>query len=490
MAGLIGARRESRGEGLLPHTVQASQLGQANALFRTGRNAASIGGAALGGILTGLAGPGWALAADAATFAAAAALRAGMRFDRLPPAQAASTLRDLRDGWREFTSRRWLWTVVAQFTIVTGIYAAAMQALGPLTAHAHLGGARSWGLITAAYAAGAVAGGLVMTRYRPDRLLVAGMLSIPAYSLLLFALAAPLPVPLDLGAAVAAGGSLEVFTVCWATALQQEIAPEKLSRVVSYDALGGIILTPVATAVAGPTAAALGTAAVLTVAGAVVATLPLLVLLFPEVRHLRRNEPIPLKGGDGLKSAAAARVDGRRARPADAFAVAGRLAHERRCWHDRGFSPSPPIPTAEPEQAENGKDKRDEAIADAIGRPHRGVGEAGRVEHAPGADRQHAGQLHRAGHDRDPACGPAAVDEGDRGDDVDHPGEGRQHIGDRGAAELRRDLRPGPRASREREEAVDRDQQPARAGLGRLRRRRRGLGRRRSFGRGPGLRHG
>ena len=35
-----------------------------------------------------------------------------------------------------------------------------------------------------------------MTRYRPDRLLVASMLSIPAYSLLLFALAVPLPVPL------------------------------------------------------------------------------------------------------------------------------------------------------------------------------------------------------------------------------------------------------------------------------------------------------
>src|ERR1700722_15708112 len=139
-------------QGLLPQTVQASQLAQANALFRTGRNAASIGGAALGGILTGLAGPGWALAADAATFAVAAAMRTGMRFHRQPPARAASTFRDLTDGWREFTSRRWLWAVAAQFTIVTGIYAAAMQVLGPLTAHAQLGGARSWGPITPAHA--------------------------------------------------------------------------------------------------------------------------------------------------------------------------------------------------------------------------------------------------------------------------------------------------------------------------------------------------
>jgi predicted MFS family arabinose efflux permease len=276
-------------QGLLPQTVPASQRAQANALFRTGRNAASIGGAALGGLITGLAGPGWALAADAASFTAAAALRAGMRFQRLPP-RAPGMLRDLREGWREFTSHRWLWPIVAQFTIITGIYAATMSVLGPLVAHSSLGGARSWGLITAAYAAGAVAGGLVMTRYRPRRLLVAAMLSVPAYSLLLFALAVPLSVPLDLAAALVSGGSLEVFAVCWATTMQQEIPPGKLSRVASYDGLGSIALTPAATAIAGPAATAIGTAGVLAVGGTLVAILPALTLLIPEVRHMRRKQ--------------------------------------------------------------------------------------------------------------------------------------------------------------------------------------------------------
>jgi hypothetical protein len=194
--------------------VPASQRAQANALFRTGRNTASIGGAALGGLITGLAGPGWALAADAASYTAAAALGAGMRFQHLPPARA----------------------------------------------HASLGGARSWGLITA-YAAGAVAGGLVMTRYRPRRLLVAAMLSVPAYSLLLFALVVLLPAPSDLAAALVADGSLEVFTVCWASTMRQGIPPGKLSRVASYDALGSIALTPAATAIVGPAATTIGTAA-------------------------------------------------------------------------------------------------------------------------------------------------------------------------------------------------------------------------------------
>ena len=276
-------------QGLLPQTVPDSQRAQANALYRTGRSGASIGGAALGGLITGLAGPGWALAADAASFTAAAALRAAMRFQRLPPAHAPGMLRDLREGWDEFTSHRWLWPIVTQFAVVTGVYAAAMSVLGPLVAHSSLGGARSWGLITAAYAAGAVAGGLVMTRYRPRRLLVAAMLSVPAYSLLLFALAVPLPVPLDLAAALAAGGSLEVFTICWATTMQQEVPPEKLSRVASYDALGSIALTPAATAVAGAATTTIGTARVLTAGGALVAILPALTLLIPEVRHMRRK---------------------------------------------------------------------------------------------------------------------------------------------------------------------------------------------------------
>ena len=102
------------------------------------------------------------------------------------------------------------------------------------------------------------------------------------------ALAVPLPLPLDITAAVIAGGCVEVYSVNWATALQQEIPPEKLSRVSAYDALGSYALTPVGTALAGPLAAAFGTAVVLTAGGALIAILPFLVLLVPDVRHMRR----------------------------------------------------------------------------------------------------------------------------------------------------------------------------------------------------------
>ncbi len=106
------------------------------------------------------------------------------------------------------------------------------------------------------------------------------MLAVPPYALLLFALAVP---------ALLSGGSLEVFTVCWATTMQQEIPPGKLSRVASYDALGSIALTPAATAIAGPLATTLGFTGVLAASGALIVILPALTLLVPEAMHMRRK---------------------------------------------------------------------------------------------------------------------------------------------------------------------------------------------------------
>lgn len=280
-------------QGLLPQTVPAEQRPRANALDQTGQGAASIAGAAVGGLLIGLAGPGWGLAIDAATFAVAAALRIGMHLAALPPVHATGMIDDLRDGWQEFTARRWLWLTVLLFAFLVAISAGTISVLGPLVADARLGGARSWGLIVAAYSAGAIVGGLVMARFCPRRMLLAAILSVPAFSALLFALAVPLAVPLDITASFFAGGCLEVFGVSWTTILQQEIPPEKLSRISSYDALGNYALAPVGIAIAGPLAAAFGTPAVLAASGALVILLPLLVLLLPEVRQFQRQQPAP-----------------------------------------------------------------------------------------------------------------------------------------------------------------------------------------------------
>ena len=299
LAALAAARGVGSGfylpaaEGLLPHTVPADQRAPANALDRIGRNSGQIGGAALGGVLVGLAGPGWGLAADAVSFAVAGALRAGMRFPALPAAPRAGLVHELREGWRDFISRRWLWVIVAQFAFVVAILAGTQSVLGPLVADAHLGGARSWGLILAAEGLGAVLGGFVMIRFRPRRMLLAASLAVPADSVFFLALAVPLPVPVIAATAFAAGASVEVFSVNWATTMQQEIPPAMLSRLSSYDALGSFALAPVGTAVAGPLAGSFGTSAVLTAGAILVVLLTAAVLLVPEVRNMQRQPVSP-----------------------------------------------------------------------------------------------------------------------------------------------------------------------------------------------------
>ncbi len=279
-------------QGLLPQTVPESDRAQGNAIARTGRNTAGIGGASLGGILVGLAGPGWGLAVDAISFAIAAGLRAGMRFPAMPLAVKESTFHQLRVGWREFLARRWLWTIVAEFTLMTAVTSGTINVLGPVVADTRLGGARSWGLILAGYGVGAVLGGLVMMRLRPQRMLLVASLAAGMFAVLLFALAAPVAVPLIVAASLLVGLSSEVFMVNWVTTMQQEIPHDLMSRLSSFDAFGSFALAPVGVAVAGPLASAFGITSVLIAGGLVIVGLTLaVVLLVPEVRQLRRRSP-------------------------------------------------------------------------------------------------------------------------------------------------------------------------------------------------------
>jgi Transmembrane secretion effector len=106
--GAAGALFLPAAQGVIPQIVPAGQLQPANALMRLSRNSTSIVGSAAAGILVATVGAGWALALDAATFAAAAALLIGIRVGPGGRAAASTMLADLREGWREFRSRSWV----------------------------------------------------------------------------------------------------------------------------------------------------------------------------------------------------------------------------------------------------------------------------------------------------------------------------------------------------------------------------------------------
>jgi MFS family permease len=275
--------------GVVPQTVPTRLLQQANATLRLGQNATNIVGAAIGGILVAAIGPGWAIAVDAASYGLAALALAAMH---LPPGlriEGSTMLHELREGWREFWSRAWLWAIVLQFGVVNAFQNGAIQVLGPGIAKEHLGGPAAWGLVLTATSVGFVSCGFLMLRWHPRRLLFVATLAVFPFALPLLALAVLAPLPLVLVAAFAAGFAVEIFGVLWETSMQQEIPQEKLSRLYAYDALGSLALTPLALVAIGPVAAAVGTKVTLIGCAILVVGATAPVLLSHDVRTLERR---------------------------------------------------------------------------------------------------------------------------------------------------------------------------------------------------------
>jgi hypothetical protein len=228
-----------------------------------------------------------AIACDAASFLIAAAATAAMR---LPAAavQTRSVLQDLREGWRDFWSRTWLWAIVVQFGVLNAVQTGAIDVIGPKIAKEHLGGPAGWGAFLTATSIGLVGSGVVLMRWRPRRLLLIATLACFPFALPLVALAIPAPESVLIATGLAWGFASEVFGVMWTVAMQQQIPRERLSRMYSYDMLGSFVLMPVGVALAGPIASVAGDRATLVGCAAFIVAATAPVLLSRDVRTLSR----------------------------------------------------------------------------------------------------------------------------------------------------------------------------------------------------------
>src|SRR5829696_2229816 len=102
VGGAATAFFEPASTGLVPMTVSAGRLQQANALQGLSRAAGAIAGPAIAGVLVATVGPGAALAVDGATFAVSAAFLMALRVSPVIQAPSAAFISELREGWHEF----------------------------------------------------------------------------------------------------------------------------------------------------------------------------------------------------------------------------------------------------------------------------------------------------------------------------------------------------------------------------------------------------
>jgi MFS family permease len=91
-----------------------------------------------------------------------------------------------------------------------------------------------------------------------------------------------------------AGVALEQFVVAWDVSLQENIPPDRLARVYSYDMLGSFIALPAGEIAAGPLAERFGVAVTLTGGAVLVVLTTGAALLCRDVRTLARTQPAPV----------------------------------------------------------------------------------------------------------------------------------------------------------------------------------------------------
>ncbi|MGK4442870.1 MFS transporter [Yersinia enterocolitica] len=271
---------------MVPQTVPKYHLRTANAFIQVGIYAGTVIGASLGGILTSAIGPGWGLAVDALGFAAAAPLYYFIRVNpTLSQESNTNILQDLRDGWKEFIAHSWVWSIVAQFTIVNAAFSGVVMILGPIVADATFGRV-GWGIIVAAQSIGLIVGSFIALRWRPRRDLFVGVLLVSLCAVPIVLLSVAPSTTVLMGAFFVAGVGFGQFGVVWANSLQTHIPPEKLARVYAYDALGSFIAIPVGELAAGPLAMHYGTSGVLLVSAAAVVIATIAASLIPSIRKL------------------------------------------------------------------------------------------------------------------------------------------------------------------------------------------------------------
>jgi len=271
--------------GIVPQLLDAEMLQQGNALNGISTSGGGIVGPAVAGIIVAVSSPGWAILADAATYFISVVSLALIRIDWNATEHPEAFIAQLREGWREFWSRSWLWAIVIQSAFVNALFASVFV-LGPLIAKQSLGGASSWGAILAAEGAGAVVGGIVMLRVHPRRPLLIANLSALVFALPLFFLATRSAVALIALAAFLAGGFIAVFSVQWTTTMQREIPAHVLSRVSAYDWFGSLVFLPLGMALVGPVASRIGITTTLVGCGGIMILLILATLLVPSVIRL------------------------------------------------------------------------------------------------------------------------------------------------------------------------------------------------------------
>ncbi|MEU9302393.1 MFS transporter [Streptomyces sp. NPDC048269] len=273
---------------------------KANGAIRVAESVMALAGPALAGVGVAFAPAGGVFVLHAGTYLLSAVCLLLIRHRPQAPEDGrgrapggkqrpTSVLRDLQEGWQEFTARTWLWSVIVIWCVLTlTVWGPAVPLVAASVVDEH--GPRSFGLISSALGAGTILGGLLALRLRPLRMLRAGALAFAGFALYPASVGAHLPVPAIALCMAVAGAGMSFWGVMWSTSIQTQVPTAVLNRVSAYDLAGSLVMLPVGQALAGPASSLFGTGRVLLGSGVMTLAVSGALLAVPAVRRLRRAD--------------------------------------------------------------------------------------------------------------------------------------------------------------------------------------------------------
>jgi MFS family permease len=288
--GALGSLASPSTNAITRQTVPTGLLRRAITTRRISQMTGAVVGSGAGGVLVGLVEPGGALAVDAATF-----LVASFSFSRIdvPPVEASDDARtgflaEAKEGLREVLRHSWLWSLIVMAFAYHLFFGGAQGVLGPVVVGGRLGAA-AWGYALSAMMIGFVAGGLVCLAWRPRRILLAGEIGLVLTICFPLAIALSDRVDVLLLGAFLHGFGLEIFSVGWELAIQENVPERMLARVYSFDQLGSFLARPLGLALTGPMAALVGDRTWLLVVAGAMLVAEVVPFVVPDVRRLERH---------------------------------------------------------------------------------------------------------------------------------------------------------------------------------------------------------
>jgi DHA3 family tetracycline resistance protein-like MFS transporter len=251
-----------------------------------------LAGPALGGIIVGAVGAGWAFGLDAGSFVISALTLLAMSPVRHVheggEEEVRSVRREVAAGLRYVRSHAWLWATLISAAIAYLLFMGPTEVLVPFIVKNRLSdGAGALGLVFAAGGLGSLLCAIVIgQRGLPKRSLTFMYICWTFATLAIagYGIAGQL---WGLMLASVAFNTLETAgTIAWATAKQRLVPSRLLGRVSSLDWLISIGLLPVSFAITGPVSAALGLRTTMIGAGVLGAIVTFAALLVPGVRRM------------------------------------------------------------------------------------------------------------------------------------------------------------------------------------------------------------